>query len=87
MTGSLEGSRILVTGAGGFIGSALVQRLVGLGADVRAFLRYTSRAEMGLLKFQPEDLTVLLPLTRFRSSHLRSLRPLPFLHKSTACPN
>jgi NAD dependent epimerase/dehydratase len=40
---------VLVTGAGGFIGSHLVERLVLLGADVRAFLRYTSKAELGLL--------------------------------------
>jgi len=41
---------ILVTGAGGFIGCALVEALVDAGAQVRTFLRYTSRAETGLLK-------------------------------------
>ena len=50
---NIHGSRILVTGAGGFIGSELVRRLDELGAEVRAFLRYTSRAELGLLKFLP----------------------------------
>jgi nucleoside-diphosphate-sugar epimerase len=32
----LRGRRVLVTGAGGFIGAAVVRRLVALGADVRA---------------------------------------------------
>jgi len=34
--------RILVTGAGGFIGSHLVERFVELGYDVRAFVHYNS---------------------------------------------
>ena len=34
---SLNGLRVLVTGADGFIGSHLTERLVGLGANVRAF--------------------------------------------------
>jgi NAD dependent epimerase/dehydratase len=46
---SLAGARILVTGAGGFIGSHLVERLVEIGCDVRAFVRYTSRGGAGYL--------------------------------------
>ena len=42
---------VLVTGAGGFIGSHLVEALAGRGARVRAFLRYTSRSDNGLLRF------------------------------------
>jgi NAD dependent epimerase/dehydratase len=41
---------VLVTGAGGFIGSHLVEQLVALGARVRAFVRYNSRADIGLLR-------------------------------------
>lgn len=41
--------KVIVTGAGGFIGSHLVERLVALGARVRAFVRYTSRSQAGFL--------------------------------------
>ena len=47
---SLAGRSVLVTGAGGFIGSHLVERLVAEGAQVRAFLRYTSRSDIGYLR-------------------------------------
>lgn len=43
------GQRVLVTGAGGFIGSHVVELLVAQGARVRAFIRYNSRGEIGLL--------------------------------------
>jgi len=45
---------VVVTGAGGFIGSALVEYLVAAGAHVRAMLRYTSRAERGCLGYISE---------------------------------
>ncbi|MCB0199403.1 MAG: SDR family NAD(P)-dependent oxidoreductase [Anaerolineae bacterium] len=48
--------QVLVTGAGGFIGSHLVERLAGEGASVRAFVRYTSRADLGLLSLLPAEI-------------------------------
>ena len=44
-----------MTGAGGFIGSHLVETLTGRGARVRAFVRYNSRNDPGLLKMLPAE--------------------------------
>lgn len=54
-SGYWPGKSVLVTGAGGFIGSCLVERLVAEGAKVRAFVRYNSRGEAGLLRLVPKE--------------------------------
>jgi dTDP-glucose 4,6-dehydratase len=51
-----QGKKILVTGAGGFIGSHLVEKLVEDGAQVRAFVRYNSRGDPGLLSMLSPDI-------------------------------
>lgn len=48
--------RVLITGAGGFIGSHLTEILVAGGAQVRAFVRYNSRADIGLLSLLPSSI-------------------------------
>ncbi|MBI2858400.1 MAG: GDP-mannose 4,6-dehydratase [Chloroflexi bacterium] len=50
---SWAGKTVLVTGAAGFIGSHLCERLVDLGATVRAFVKYNSRNDWGLLELAP----------------------------------
>jgi len=47
---------VLVTGAGGFIGSQLAERLVELGAEVRGFFRYTSGGGLGWIDHADADL-------------------------------
>ncbi len=50
-----QGKKICVTGAGGFIASHLVEALLAVGAQVRAFVRYNSRGDPGLLKMIPRQ--------------------------------
>ncbi len=52
---NLKGTPILVTGAGGFIGSHLCEELVRLGANVRALVRYNSRQSYAMLDILPKD--------------------------------
>lgn len=47
--------KVLVTGAGGFIGSHLVEALLSRGCQVRAFVHYNSRNDPGFLKQLPSD--------------------------------
>jgi NAD dependent epimerase/dehydratase len=49
MVSDLQGVPVLVTGADGFIGSHLVERLVTEGADVRALCIYNSQGSHGWL--------------------------------------
>jgi NAD dependent epimerase/dehydratase len=45
------GRRVAVTGAGGFIGSHLVEALVEAGAEVQAMVRYNARDDRGALEW------------------------------------
>ncbi len=52
---SLQDKTVLVTGAGGFIGSHLVEALVEKGAKVRAMVKYNSRNDWANLEKLPEN--------------------------------
>ncbi|MFH1450106.1 MAG: SDR family NAD(P)-dependent oxidoreductase [bacterium] len=50
-----KNEKVLITGAGGFIGSHLAERLVILGAKVKVFIRYNSRNHQGFIEgFKPQ---------------------------------
>lgn len=53
---SLANHTVLVTGAGGFIGSHLAEALVRAGANTRAFVHYNSRESRGHLDALPSDI-------------------------------
>lgn len=64
MTGSAwwGGKKVLVTGAGGFIGSHLAESLVEAGAEVRALVRYNGGGRLGWLDESQtaKDMEILL---------------------------
>jgi NAD dependent epimerase/dehydratase len=52
---NIQNKNVVVTGAGGFIGSHLTEELVRRGANVKAFVHYNSRNDWGLLELLKED--------------------------------
>ena len=99
MTGTdaeLRGARVLVTGAGGFIGSHLAERLVELGARVRAFVHYNALGSRGWLEQSPhrDEMEIVLGDVADRDSvdaavrdcevvfHLAALIAIPFSYRA-----
>jgi UDP-glucose 4-epimerase len=67
----LAGASVLVTGADGFIGSHLTERLVHEGANVRAFCLYNSQASCGWLDSSPREIKASID---FRLGDIRDAR-------------
>ncbi len=70
----IAGKTVFVTGADGFIGSHVVERLVADGADVRALCLYNSNGSAGWLDESPVRGDVDVQLGDIRDAeHIRSL--------------
>lgn len=69
-----QGTKTLVTGAGGFIGSHLVEELVNRGANVKALVHYNSRNDWGNVELLPKEVQEKLEIV---SGDIRD----PFLTK------
>ena len=54
MSNPLNNQTVLVTGAGGFIGSHLLEALVERGCHVRAMVKYNARSDWGNLELLPQ---------------------------------
>jgi NAD dependent epimerase/dehydratase len=93
---SWDETPVLVTGAGGFIGSHLTERLVELGARVRALVEYNSLGSWGWLDDSAvrDDVEVVLGDVRDRDSvraaaagaeavfHLAALIAIPYSYEA-----
>lgn len=80
---NLQKKKVLVTGAAGFIGSHLVERLIELGAIVKAFVHYNSFYHVGHLKevlsYEKDRLEVIFGDIRELDTVRKSLNNIDFV--------
>src|SRR5947209_351672 len=95
---SWSGRTVLVTGASGFIGSHLAERLVALGAKPRALIHYNSAGSRGWLdssgvaaeiEYVPGDVCDRETLARAMKGvdtvfHLAALIAIPYSYRAPA---
>jgi dTDP-glucose 4,6-dehydratase len=93
-----RGKSVLVTGASGFIGSHLTERLVELGARTRAFVHYNAQGGLGWLEDSParDEIDIIAGDVTDRGSlqpafddveivfHLAALIAIPYSYRSPA---
>ena len=77
----LTRSKVLVTGAGGFIGSHVCELCLAEGAEVRAFVHYNSRSDWGMLndldKKSLHDIEVVTGDLRDPDAFARAVQRMP----------
>lgn len=73
-----NGENVLVTGAGGFIGSHLAERLVEEGANVRSMVRYNALGRRGWLDDSPlaDEMEIFAGDICDRDSVMRAMRDI-----------
>lgn len=76
LQGSFAERPVFVTGADGFVGSHLTERLVDYGADVHVFVRATSSGELQNIRHLRDQVTVHRGDLRDKHSVEQALRPL-----------
>lgn len=93
-----KNKKVLITGAGGFIGSHLTEHLTHLGANVRAMAHYNSNGRWGWLEDSPvkNDIEVILGDVADRDSvakamdgrqvvfHLAALIGIPYSYQAVS---
>ncbi|HEX7975981.1 MAG TPA: GDP-mannose 4,6-dehydratase, partial [Anaerolineales bacterium] len=93
---SWKNRSVLITGAGGFIGSHLAERLIRLGADTRALVHYNALGTWGWLDHSPlrDQMQVIAGDIRDRDSmhqamqgvevvfHLAALIAIPYSYRA-----
>lgn len=67
---------VFVTGADGFVGSHLTERLVEYGANIHVFVRATSSGELRNIRHLRDDITVHRGDLRDKHSVERAMKPL-----------
>ena len=77
----IDDARVLVTGADGFIGNHLVERLLNRGNKVRAFVFYNAFNSWGWLDTLPKD---ILPQIDIFSGDIRD-NFFPFIRNGRLC--
>ncbi len=70
----MKNKKVLITGAGGFIGSHLTEELVKLGAKVTVLVRYLSSGGIGQLESLPKEILKKVKIVRGDLKNIQSIQ-------------